>query len=297
MTRQRQDRSPKISVGLPVFNGEGFLDEAISSLVSQTHEDLEIVISDNASTDRTEEICRKWAASDDRIRYYRSDKNRGAAWNFNKVFEESRGAYFNWAAHDDKLMPEFLAECSDILDKHPDVVLSYTRVLQIDENGDFLDPWSVYSDVSSDDQVDRLRAALWDWMCLPIFGLIRSDVLRSTGLIRPFHASDRMLLGELALQGKFYLVDAWLFVHREHPGMSANAYRSAYTRGEWWDPDNPGTTKWPNWLYHTNVARMISRASMSNRNKLRALAALGRLMLMSRKRLAFDLFRPPRRVS
>jgi len=283
--------SPKISIGLPVFNGEMFLDEAIASLVGQSLDDLEIIISDNASTDRTGEICRKWVQLDDRIRYLRHDENRGAAWNFNYVFAQATGKYFHWAAHDDWLMTEFLEACAEILDQHDDVALSYTRVRQVDERGEFLQFWSEYSDITSDDEVKRLNGALRDWMCLPVFGLIRSDMLRETSLIRPFHASDRLLLAELAVRGKFYLSDEYLFIHREHPTMSGNAYVSAYERGVWWDPQQGRAQAWPNWVYHLNVARMIVRSPLSVWGKVRGLGLLFPLMLRARKQLSYDIYK------
>lgn len=282
---------PKVSVGLPVFNGEKYVDESIESILNQTYRDLELVISDNCSTDRTEEICRKWEALDDRVHYFRNDENQGGAWNHNRVFREARGEYFHWASHDDRLMPEFIAECVATLDAHPEVVLSYTKVLQIDGHGDPLEPWSDYSDVTSNDRVERMRAALRDWMCLPIYGLIRSDVLRRTGLLRPYHAADRLLLGELAIYGKWSLSEKGLFVHRQHPGMSGIAYKGSYRRGAWWDPNSSRAKNWPNWLYHLGVGRMILASPLNLRDKARGIIDLSKLMFQARKQLAFDPYR------
>jgi glycosyltransferase involved in cell wall biosynthesis len=89
---------PRVSIGLPVFNGEKYLAEALDSILSQTYRDFKLIISDNASTDRTEQICREYAAKDRRIRYYRNEKNIGAPKNFNRVFELSSGKYFRWDA-------------------------------------------------------------------------------------------------------------------------------------------------------------------------------------------------------
>src|SRR5690242_6344650 len=100
--------SPKVSIGLPVYNGERFLAEAIDSVLAQTFTDFELIISDNASTDRTPEICKAYAEKDSRIRYYRNEENQGASWNFNRVFELSRGMCFQWLAHDDYIAPGFL---------------------------------------------------------------------------------------------------------------------------------------------------------------------------------------------
>src|SRR5215207_1517689 len=109
---------PRVSVGLPVYNGENYLAEAIDSVLAQTYQNFELIISDNASTDSTEEICRDYAARDRRIRYFREPQNRGAAWNFNHTFELARGEYFKWVAHDDVIGPQYLARTVDQLDRH-----------------------------------------------------------------------------------------------------------------------------------------------------------------------------------
>src|SRR5262245_57216615 len=92
---------PRVSIGLPVYNGAKYLAEAIDSLLEQTFSDFELIISDNGSTDATPAICEEYAAKDGRIRFLRQEINRGLAWNWNCVLEESRGAYFKWAACDD----------------------------------------------------------------------------------------------------------------------------------------------------------------------------------------------------
>ena len=115
---------PRVTIGLPVYNGQNYLVETLESLLAQTYTDFELVISDNASTDRTEAICRQYAAGDARIRYYRNDENIGASANYNRAFELGRGEYFKWAAHDDLLAPTYLERCVEVLDANPDVVLA-----------------------------------------------------------------------------------------------------------------------------------------------------------------------------
>src|SRR2546425_9420098 len=93
--------APQVSVGLPVYNGERYLAEALDSLLTQSYEDFELIICDNASTDRTGEIARSYAAKDKRVRYARNDKNLGAGGNFRRGFALASGEYFRWAASDD----------------------------------------------------------------------------------------------------------------------------------------------------------------------------------------------------
>ena len=129
---------PRVSIGMPVYNGENFLAEALDSMLAQTFVDFELIISDNASTDRTKAICRDYAARDRRIRYHRVDDNQGATWNFNHTFELARGEYFKWAAHDDLCDPTFVARCVEVLDSDPTVICCHTQTRHIDIHGNIL---------------------------------------------------------------------------------------------------------------------------------------------------------------
>ena len=108
---------PRVSIGLTVFNSERYLDESIQSLLSQTFQDFELIISDNASTDRTKDIALTYAARDHRVRYVRNRMNIGVAGNFNQVFRLSSGEFFKWAAYDDLCAPDFLFRCVEVLDR------------------------------------------------------------------------------------------------------------------------------------------------------------------------------------
>jgi len=126
--------TPLVSVGLYVYNGERFLEEALDSILNQTFTDFELIISDNASTDRTGEIAEGYAKRDDRIRYYRSEKNMGGGWNMRRVYELATGKYFKWAAADDLLEPDFLRRCVEILESDPGCVVAQASTKQVDEN-------------------------------------------------------------------------------------------------------------------------------------------------------------------
>lgn len=127
------NNKPQLTIGLPVYNGQKYVRQAIESILAQTYRDFELIISDNASTDRTEEICREFL-KDPRVRYYRSKKNNGGAWNWNRVFELSSGLYFKWAAHDDTHAPEFVERCIHELEKDPAIVLCHSKDAIIDKN-------------------------------------------------------------------------------------------------------------------------------------------------------------------
>src|SRR6516165_10634650 len=118
--------TPLVSVGLFVYNGERFLEETLQSILNQTFTDFELIISDNASTDRTGEIAQAYAKRDGRIRYHRNEKNMGAGWNARRVYELATGKYFRWATVDDLLAPELLRRCVEILESDPGGVLAHT---------------------------------------------------------------------------------------------------------------------------------------------------------------------------
>jgi len=236
--------SPRLCIGIPVYNGGSLLFEMLESLVTQTFTDFEIVISDNASTDDTSEIVRRFANVDKRIRYHRNEINIGAAPNFNKVFElAGNPTYFKWAACDDLYKPTYLERCVDVLDKEPGVVLSYTIVDVIDETGEnLLSKHPFYWRGCMESYTDQQGRT--GWMMGPLhvvettdvarryynflermianfsmFGVIRTDALHRSSLIRSYPGSDRSLLAQLVLQGRFRQVDERLYVNRYHKSV------------------------------------------------------------------------------
>ena len=231
------NRPPKVSVGLPVFNGERFVAEAIESILAQTFEDLELVISDNASTDGTEEICRAYAEKDERVRYVRNRENLGAAYNYNQTFHLSSGTYFKWAAHDDAIRPQFLDRCVEILDRDSSAVIAYPRWKAIDETSRPQDyayaPWDVNSAVPY--RRFRNAMAMAGLGAVPIFGLIRSEVLHRTGLLPAYAHGDHVLLSELSLYGTFHEIPEELQLHRWHAGRYS-LISSTSGRVGWWAP-------------------------------------------------------------
>lgn len=126
---------PRLSIGLPVYNGEEYLAQSLDALLGQTYEDFELVISDNASTDGTRDICRRYAARDSRIRYLGLPRNIGAAPNHNHVFTECRGELFKWASHDDLYARDLLRRCVETLDERPEVILAHSGQAVIDGDG------------------------------------------------------------------------------------------------------------------------------------------------------------------
>lgn len=259
--------APRVSLGLPVYNGENFLSEAIESALGQDFTDFELVISDNGSTDRTQEICESFAARDSRIAYHRVEENRGAAWNFNRVFELSRGTYFKWVAHDDLIDPAFLRECVAVLDTQPDVVLSYPRARVIGQEGETLEDYDVKLNTDSEDLRVRFQDLLRGHRCFEVFGLIRRDQLARTPLIGSFSHSDGVLLARLGLMGRFHEVPEHLFFPRRHVDQSMNVYKiyewpadyHQYTT--WFDPNAPKYV-FPQWRIFSEFWKAVGKSQL-----------------------------------
>ena len=241
---------PRVSIGMPVYNGERYVAEALESLITQTFSDFELVIADNASTDRTEAICRSYARRDDRVRYVRNRANYGAIYNFNNVFRLTTGEYFKWAAYDDVCDATFLSRCVEVLDQDPGVVLACPRVVGIDEEGHPTDivtrpghgrdlVTGVRLDIdpavspSDPDPVQRWRFMMrYLWWTPHLYGLIRADVMSKTDL-HPFHFNgDHILLAELALLGRFHEIPDELLPHQAPHGENlADEWRRTKARG------------------------------------------------------------------
>jgi hypothetical protein len=209
----------KVAIGLPVYNGSRFIEGALTSLLDQSYSDFDLIISDNASTDQTEEICRDFARSDARIRYIRQEKNLGAVPNFNRVFELSDHEYFKWAAVDDFCHPSYLKKAVRVLDAHPEVVWCHARSSHTDEAGQLLDdPASLdvsYVEREASHAHDRFKAVLLGAKgCLDSYGLIRSSAIRKTPLFLPYYGPEKVFIAELALLGQYKEIQETLFFAR-----------------------------------------------------------------------------------
>src|SRR5262249_27707155 len=252
-------RDPPMSIGLAVYNGDRYLPDAIDSLLNQTYSDFELIISDNASTDGTEAICREYAEKDERIRYSRNADNIGGVNNQNLTFHLARGRYFRLAAHDDICAPTLLERCIEVLDAHPEIVLCYSAMIAIDANG--VATGERYgTEGTAPRPSQRFRELSYRYYpCDAMYGVVRSDVLRQTNLQQNYTGSDRTLLCDLAMRGRFYSIPEPLFYKRFHEG---NAYKDWRGRMAWFDPalSQTGRPTFPNWLQLFDYVRVISNA-------------------------------------
>lgn len=243
---------PQVSIGLPVRNGERYLAGALEAIRKQTFSDFDVLISDNASSDRTREIAEAMCNRDSRFRYHRQTSNVGGSANFKYVFHNTGGEYFRWAAHDDLIRPDCLAACVAALEAGPpEAVLAYPRTTIIDEEGREVEQYRAAPRFVGTTPSARLAELLQPAenvkslldMCLPMFGVVRRTALKDTSLIANMPRSDTLLLVQLALKGPFIEVDQDLFLRRAHDESSvvtAEKARDGLQRerliAAWYDP-------------------------------------------------------------
>ena len=235
------NKAPRLSIGLPVYNGENHIAESIEALLGQSYGDFELIISDNASTDSTPEICRGYRRQDSRIRYIRQPRDIGRVPNHNFLIEQARGELFKWAACDDLYARDLLKRCVDALDENPQVVLAHSWEAIIDDSDAVivLVDYPVASDAPR--APDRFRSMLFDGWGDDSYGVIRTEVLRRTPLHDSYHLADRTFTTELALHGPFYQIPDWLFFRRDAPARTSTVReRCAYM-----DPRRENRLRYP----------------------------------------------------
>jgi len=294
-------KKPLISIGIPVYNGEKFLSAAIDSILGQTFPDFELIISDNGSTDRTGEICEKYATNDKRIRYYRYDHNRGAAWNFNNTFALATGDYFKWAAADDICEPMYLESCLKAGRSDPEAVLAFSRGDGIDDQGTPIKGLVLddYLSLTSNDPRMRYHALMEmfqrsgkrvsGWKGTYIFGLIQSDALRKTRLIGNYIGADTTLLIELILLGKFCEVPDCLLSMRRHDQSFSWPEAETASKQEFYDPATKNRISLQSWTCLQKIASSIIRSPLSFQHKLDLLKSVGKELFWLRKELWREL--------
>jgi glycosyltransferase involved in cell wall biosynthesis len=208
--------APRLSVGLPVYNGQDYLAQALDALLEQSFSDFELIISDNASTDGTEEVCRRYAAEDDRVRYIRQPRNTGISENHNVLVRQARGSLFKWAGHDDLFDRDLLRRCVTLLEANPDAVLATSWTAHIDENDRVIRVITQYPLASDSPRApERYRGMLHAVTGDDDYGVIRTDALRATPLLSSYYHSDRALVAELCLHGKFLRHPEPLYFRRD----------------------------------------------------------------------------------
>jgi glycosyltransferase involved in cell wall biosynthesis len=258
--------------------------------LSQTYRNIELTISDNASTDATPAICAHYASLDRRIRYSRLSDNIGAVPNHNRVFSLATGKYFMWASHDDLLLPSYVDRCVECLEKDASAVLAYTKMSIIDETGR-VQRLMVESHLADAPRAaERFREFTHLTSILEAFyGLIRTEVLEKTMLHLPHPGSDRLLLAELSLRGRFVQIPEYLFKRRFHAGSSTRTLPDIRQRYSSLVPALKRKRMFPHWGYLAGYTRAVFRTPLAFRDRVSCAIVILRLIRYSWRGFLDDL--------
>lgn len=306
---------PTVTVGLPVYNGERFIAESIDSVLAQDYGNLELIVSDNASTDGTPEICQAYAARDARVRYYRNATNVGIAANFNRLFALGEGEYFKWHAADDLLGPGYLKLCVEVLDTDPSAVLVTPRTRMVAADGAtplaYDEQRGVYPasyagrpmapkrGFVSPDPVVRFRSVLLEMrgeaLNNYIYGLMRADLVRRWGSpFQTFVGSDKVLLSRLSLAGRMVELPEDLFIWRHHE--MEFGYLPHRDAARTWDPRSGGHLAMMGTRQLVGYSSAVIRTPLPARAKLACLASIGLKIPHGLTRQARNLLHRPSEV-
>lgn len=261
--------APPVSVAIPAYNCERYISQSIESMLNQSYGDFELVISDNASTDGTEAICRRYAAQDSRVRYVRRSENIGGPGNFRHVFSLCSGKYHKWTTADDHWHPDFLREAVAVLDARPDVVLCYPKTQLIDAEGHKIEDYEDNLELADDSPRQRFRDLYrLIGLCNAHLGLLRRDAMLKTKLIAGHLASDVDFLAEMALIGKFRLLPDVRFYRRFHATSSSWARGDAKHQTAYYAPKAKGMSAVGTWKRFGFQLELIARSPAPAADKL-----------------------------
>jgi len=282
-------KTPLVTIGLPVYNSERYLANSLDSLLAQTYRDFVLIISDNASTDGTTEICRKYVAADDRVKYFRNDANIGNPRNFNRVFELAQTKYLKWSTADDFWGPTFLEAALEVMEREPDIALCYPQAFLVDSDGSNPKPYNDTLHLMDDAPEQRFLSLLRRIkLAHQHLGLVRMSCLRATHLLGTQVGSDITLLAELTLYGKFYELPQRLFYRRFHEKSGSWKRGDAKHEAALYYGTND-RMRLKQWRTHMGLFAAVHRAPLSAAARWRLYGYLARRMGWDAAELSHEL--------
>ncbi len=278
---------------MPVYNGERYLESAIQSVLDQTFDDFELIIADNASTDRSADICRDLAKRDTRIRYLRNEQNIGAAANYNLLFHEARCEYFRWSNSDDLLDPTLHEKCYRALEDNPDAVLAAGTTILIDSEGAETERYADDLHIDNERPSTRFRE-FFDRVGLTnvIYGLMRKGPLGKTELMGDgsIPTADIVFMAHLVLQGKFIVLDEPLFYRRMHEQSSSADRDDMEKQASFWNAGNASLGR-AGWKRIRAYRRAVAKTPLPTEESVALYKILVKMLWDNRHKLSAELIR------
>jgi glycosyltransferase involved in cell wall biosynthesis len=280
---------PRVSVGMPVYNREKYVGAAIEAHLCQTYGDFELIITDNASTDHSEEICRAYAARDSRIRYHRNPQNLGATGNYRRCFELSTAEYFRWTPSDDLVSPNLLERAVGVLEADPSVLVAYGRTRLIDSAGKVTSDFDERLHLLDEQPSKRWRSVQRNLRLGNLhYGLIRASELRKTLLMRNYSGGDFPFIAEMSLYGKFYEIPDAFFYRRMHEEASS-AMKDTKDVMTFYDPSKPKDFFPRTWVHLGANWWSVTRSPIGIAEKMRIYSYMARQVFWTRRNLESEL--------
>jgi glycosyltransferase involved in cell wall biosynthesis len=280
---------PRVSIGMPLYNREKYVAASIEAHLHQTYSDFELIITDNASTDRGPEICKAYAAKDSRVKYFLNPVNLGATGNFRRCFELSTGEFFRWTPSDDLVSPNLLERAVQILDSDPSVFVAYPRTKLIDADGNITGDFDEELHLMQDQPSERWKGVSRNLRLGNLhYGLSRMDKMRKTGLLRNYMGGDFPLISEMSLYGKFCEIPDAFFYRRMHEEASS-AMKDKKDVMAFFDPKKRNKFFLYNWVHLGANLKSTARAPISLSEKFRIYAYEGKRIIWSRKEFFNEL--------
>jgi len=275
---------------MPLYNREKYVGAAIEAHLKQTYEDFELIITDNASTDRSAEICRDYAATDPRIKYYANPRNLGATGNFRRCFELSSGDYFRWNPSDDLVSPNLLARAVDLLDHDSSIMTAYGRTKLIDGDGNLIEDFDERLHLMDDRPSKRWQGVQRNIRLGNLhYGLTRTADLHKTGLLRNYSGGDFPLISEMSLYGKFYEIPDAFFYRRIHAEAASSASKNDKDWMAFFDPTKSKDFFARTWVHLGANGWSVARSPISLSEKLRIYGYMARQAVWTRRSLTMEL--------
>lgn len=276
----------QLTVGVPVYNGERFLSQCLDSLLSQTYRGFVLLISDNASTDRTREISESYANADSRVRYHRNAVNVGLYGNFNRLLGLVRTPYVKLASADDFWAPTMLADAMEQMQRDPSLVLCHPRTVLVDEEGREIRHYDKPLHLMEDDPRVRFRRVLTEiGLVNQLMGVIRTDAVRSMLPLMNHTLADRVFLAELSLHGKIMELPKFQYFRRIHEESSSWNRKSESHQNRRVFGAGTRRVHLATWKYHTGLVRRVLQSPLGFGATMDLLRFLGRQVVWDRSAL------------
>lgn len=260
---------PKVSIGMPAYNSAKWIGSTIDSILNQSYKNIELIISDNASTDNTQKLCEEIAKKDSRVKYYRNESNIGVSENFNAVFKYATGEYFKWTSSSDLLKETFIEKCLNVLQMREDVVLVCPGTLLFTDQLDDAEEYDFDVTIEDERPSDRFIHYLKDVKLNNIMnGLVRSDVLALTSLYKKYLSADVNMIAELTLYGKLVTLPEFLFCRRMDE-ETATKYKKIEEVMLYYVPDAKRSMLFQNWRVHFEYFLAVLKSPIEKFEKKR----------------------------